>query len=106
MRIHEMAGKPAPANILTNIPRLIAAYYRQKPEISEPDQKVSFGTSGHRGTSANNTFNENHILSICQAIADVRKTNHMSGPLFIGKDTHALSEAAFLTAIEVFESFQ
>ena len=102
MRIHEMAGKPAPANILTNIPRLIAAYYRQKPEISEPDQKVSFGTSGHRGTSANNTFNENHILSICQAIADVRKTNHMSGPLFIGKDTHALSEAAFLTAIEVF----
>ena len=102
MRINEKAGKPAPANILTNIPRLIAAYYTQKPEISEPVQKVSFGTSGHRGSSVKNTFNENHILSICQAIADVRKINHLSGPLFIGKDTHALSEAAFLTAIEVF----
>ena len=102
MKIHELAGKPAPANILVNIPELIAAYYTQKPEISELSQKVSFGTSGHRGSSLKNTFNENHILAICQAIADVRKRNGLSGPVFVGKDTHALSEAAFRTAIEVF----
>jgi phosphoglucomutase len=102
MMIHELAGKPAPAKILVNIPRLIAAYYTQKPDISELSQKVSFGTSGHRGTSLKNTFNENHILAICQAIAEIRKKNGVSGPLFIGKDTHALSEAALLTAIEVF----
>jgi phosphoglucomutase len=102
MKIHKMAGKPAPTNLLINIPRLIAAYYTQKPDPSESSQKVSFGTSGHRGSSLKNTFNENHILAICQAIVDVRKKNAISGPLFIGKDTHALSEAAFLTAIEVF----
>ncbi len=102
MKIHELAGKPAPAKMLVNIPKLIAAYYTQKPDISEPLHKVSFGTSGHRGSSLKNTFNETHLLAICQAIAEVRKTNGVSGPLFIGKDTHALSEAALLTAIEVF----
>jgi len=102
MNIHELAGKPAPRAILVNIPQLIAAYYTQKPDISEPSQKVLFGTSGHRGSSFKNTFNENHILAICQAIAEVRKRNGVSGPLFVGKDTHALSEAALLTAIEVF----
>jgi len=101
MNIHELAGKPAPTNILVNVPKLIAAYYTQKPDISERSQKVSFGTSGHRGSSLKNTFNENHILAICQAIVDVRKLNAISGPLFIGKDTHALSEAALLSAIEV-----
>jgi len=102
MKIHKLAGKPAPTNILVNIPRLIAAYYTQIPDISDPLQKVSFGTSGHRGSSLKNTFNENHLLAICQAIAEVRKRNGVTGPLFVGKDTHALSEAALLTAIEVF----
>ena len=100
--MHDLAGKPAPANILVNIPRLVAAYYTQKPDSSEFSQMVAFGTSGHRGSSFKNTFNENHILAICQAIAEVRKRNAVSGPLFIGKDTHALSEPAFLTAVEVF----
>jgi len=102
MKVHELAGKPAPENILTNIPKLVATYYAQKPEISDPLQKVSFGTSGHRGSSFKSTFNETHILAICQAIAEVRKANNISGPIFIGKDTHALSEPAFITAIEVF----
>ena len=102
MNYHKLAGKQAPLEILVNIPRLIAAYYTQKPDISESSQKVTFGTSGHRGSSLKNTFNENHILAICQAIAEVRKRNGVTGPLFVGKDTHALSEAALLTAIEVF----
>jgi len=102
MKSHELAGEQAPIELLVNIPRLIAAYYTQKPDISELSHKVSFGTSGHRGSSLKNTFNENHILAICQAIAEVRKRNGVTGPLFVGKDTHALSEAAFLTAIEVF----
>jgi phosphoglucomutase len=102
MEIHELAGKQAPANVLVNIPRLVAAYYTQKPDSSELTHRVTFGTSGHRGSSLKNTFNENHILAICQAISEVRKRNSVLGPLFIGKDTHALSEPAFLTAIEVF----
>jgi len=102
MKIHEFAGKPPQQKNLVNIPQLVAAYYAYKPDISDPLQKVTFGTSGHRGSSLKNTFTETHILAICQAIAEVRKANKISGPLFIGKDTHALSEAAFLTAIEVF----
>jgi phosphoglucomutase len=101
MSKHEFAGKPAKAENLVNVPKLVASYYTNKPDISDPMQKVSFGTSGHRGTSLKHTFNETHILAICQAIAEVRKANKISGPLFIGKDTHALSEAALLTAIEV-----
>jgi len=102
MKIHEFAGTPAQTKNLVNIPQLVAAYYAYKPDISDPIQKVSFGTSGHRGSSLKYTFNETHILAICQAIAEVRKANKITGPLFIGKDTHALSEAALLTAIEVF----
>jgi phosphoglucomutase len=102
MKIHELAGTPAQTKDLVNIPKLVAAYYAYKPDISDPLQKVSFGTSGHRGSSLKYTFNETHILAICQAIAEVRKANMITGPLFIGKDTHALSEAALLTAIEVF----
>ena len=102
MSIHELAGKTAPAKSLVNIPQLVAAYYVHKPDISDPAQKVSFGTSGHRGTSLKHTFTETHILAICQAISEARKANKISGPLFIGKDTHALSEAALLTAVEVF----
>jgi phosphoglucomutase len=100
--MHELAGKLAPKEILTNIPRLVAAYYTQIPLYDEMRERISFGTSGHRGTSLENTFNENHILAICQALCDYRKAQKITGPLFIGKDTHALSEAAFRTAIEVF----
>jgi phosphoglucomutase len=102
MKIHESAGKPAEVKNLVNIPKLVAAYYAHKPDISDPLQKVTFGTSGHRGSSLKNTFTETHILAICQAIAEVRNAHKISGPLFIGKDTHALSESAFITAIEVF----
>ena len=100
----EQAGKKAPRALLTNIPQLVAAYYTQQPDTSESNQRVSFGTSGHRGSSLKHTFNENHILAICQAICEIRKQNGASGPLFMGKDTHALSEPAFRTAIEVFSA--
>jgi phosphoglucomutase len=102
MSVHPLAGKPAPQEILENIPRLVSAYYSNKPDINESNQKISFGTSGHRGSSLNYSFNENHILAIAQSISDYRKSNKINGPLFIGKDTHALSEPAFISAIEVF----
>ena len=98
----ELAGKPAPAQLLTNIPRLISAYYSTKPDASDAAQKVAFGTSGHRGTSTKGTFNEDHILAICQAISEYRRGQGIGGPLYIGMDTHALSEPALSTAIEVF----
>ena len=102
MKLHELAGKPAPRSILENIPRLIAAYYSRKPDVSEPTQLVAFGTSGHRGSSLKNSFNEAHILAVSQAICEYRKANKIKGPLFLGMDTHALSEPAFASAIEVF----
>lgn len=102
MRLHELAGKPAPRSILANIPRLVSAYYTHTPDASNPDQRVAFGTSGHRGSSLRNSFNERHILAIAQAIAEYRKSRKIAGPLFMGMDTHALSEAALSTAVEVF----
>ena len=87
--------------MLVNVPRLIAAYYDEKPEVSEPTQKVAFGTSGHRGSSLQVSFNENHILAISQAICEYRKSEGTSGPLFLAKDTHALSEPAFESALDV-----
>jgi len=102
MNIHPLAGKPAPQQLLENIPRLVSAYYSYKPDANEITHKISFGTSGHRGSSLNYAFNENHILAIAQAICDYRKSNRITGPLFIGKDTHALSEPAFISSIEVF----
>ena len=102
MNIHKLAGKPAPREMLVNIPRLMSAYYTLKPDPNIPAQRVSFGTSGHRGTSLNNSFNEDHVLAIAQATAEVRKANGVDGPMFIGMDTHALSEAAQNSAIEVF----
>ncbi len=87
---------------LVNIPRLISAYYTQKPDANDINQAVSFGTSGHRGKSFNNSFNEDHILAISQAICDYRAKQGTTGPLFMGMDTHALSEAALRTATEVF----
>ncbi|MEW6375658.1 MAG: phosphoglucomutase (alpha-D-glucose-1,6-bisphosphate-dependent) [Thermodesulfobacteriota bacterium] len=102
MTAHELAGKPAPRPLLVNIPRLVTAYYAQEPDVSDPAQRVTFGTSGHRGSSLKNSFNEEHILAVSQAICDYRKSKKINGPLFVGMDTHALSEAAFASAIEVF----
>jgi len=102
MNIHELAGKPVPLSMLANIPRLVAAYYTHKPDVSDPGQRVAFGTSGHRGSSLKNTFNEAHILAISQAICDYRASQKIRDPLFLGRDTHALSEPAFASAIEVF----
>jgi phosphoglucomutase len=102
MAIHELAGQPAPKSVLADIPKLISAYHTQKPDVSDPAQQVSFGTSGHRGSSLKNTFNEDHILAISQAICEYRASKNITGPLFMGMDTHALSEPALATAIEVF----
>lgn len=102
MKLHKLAGKPAPRTLLANIPRLISAYYTYKPDVTDPAQKVSFGTSGHRGSSLKNSFNEDHIIAISQAILDYRASQNITGPLFIGMDTHALSEPALATALEVF----
>ncbi len=101
MAINDLAGKPAPRYMLTNIPRLITAYYTHQPDVAEPSQRVEFGTSGHRGSSLRKSFNEHHILATTQAICDYRKINGITGPLFLGKDTHALSEPSFVTALEV-----
>ncbi len=102
MSIHKFAGKVAPREILPNIPRLVSAYYTGKPDPNNPDEMVSFGTSGHRGTSLANKFNENHILAISHAICEYRAANGIDGPLYLGMDTHALSEAALSTAVSVF----
>ena len=102
MILHELAGQPAPQATLVNVPRLVAAYYTTHPDPADPTQQVAFGTSGHRGTSAAGSFNEGHILAICQAIAEYRAGRGITGPLFAGMDTHALSEPALITAIEVF----
>ncbi|WMN59932.1 phosphoglucomutase (alpha-D-glucose-1,6-bisphosphate-dependent) [Pseudoalteromonas xiamenensis] len=102
MAIHPGAGKPAPKSELVNIPKLVSSYYLNEPDLEQfPEQCVEFGTSGHRGCSYNVKFNESHILAVTQAICDYRKANNIFGPLFLGKDTHALSEAAFNSAIEV-----
>ena len=99
---HPLAGQPAPRELLTNIPRLVSAYYTGHPSSEESAQQVAFGTSGHRGTSTQGSFNEDHILAVCQALVEYRQQAGITGPLFIGKDTHALSEPAESTAIEVF----
>jgi phosphoglucomutase len=99
--ISPLAGKPAPESILANIPRLVTDYYTFEPDPAVPAQRVTFGTSGHRGTSLQSSFNEEHILAITQAICIHRREQGIDGPLFIGIDTHALSEPAFASAIEV-----
>lgn len=101
MPIHELAGRPAPHHLLTHLPRLVSAYYTRQPDPHAPEQQVSFGTSGHRGTALQTSFNEDHILAITQAIVEYRQANQIDGPLFLGMDTHALSEAAQSTALEV-----
>ncbi|MEZ8280115.1 phosphoglucomutase (alpha-D-glucose-1,6-bisphosphate-dependent) [Vibrio splendidus] len=101
MAMHPRAGQKAQQEDLHNIPALVANYFLQQPDATNPDHKVLFGTSGHRGTADKSTFNENHILAIAQAVAEVRAEHGTTGPLFLGKDTHALSEPAFSTVIEV-----
>lgn len=102
MALHPLAGKPAPRERLENIPRLISAYYTYQPDPADLGQQVAFGTSGHRGSSLDSKFNENHILAICQALVEYRQAQKIDGPLYIGMDTHALSEPAQATAVEVF----
>ncbi|MBF6594678.1 MAG: alpha-D-glucose phosphate-specific phosphoglucomutase [Thermaceae bacterium] len=101
MSLSPLAGKPAPSSILANIPRLLASYYALQPDPNNPAQQVAFGTSGHRGTPTNGSFNEAHILAISQAVAEYRTQQGITGPLYIGMDTHALSEVAWVSALEV-----
>ncbi len=101
MKVSPLAGKPAEQNILVNIPRLVTAYFTGKPDPSIATEKVSFGTSGHRGSSFKNSFNENHILAITQAICHYRNQQKTDGPLYLGFDTHALSAPSYATTMEV-----
>ena len=96
-----LAGKPAPPAMLIDVAKLVAAYYANVPDPAVPAQRVAFGTSGHRGSSFDSTFNESHVLAISQAICLYRKQQGIDGPLFIGIDTHALSAPAFASALEV-----
>lgn len=102
MSTHPLAGKPAPYEVLINVPRLISAYYTYQPNPDDPAHRVAFGTSGHRGSSLLHSFNEPHILAISQAICEYRQGQNITGPLYIGMDTHALSEPALYSAVEVF----
>src|SRR5665213_2855902 len=99
--VSPLAGKPAPKEMLVDLARLEREYYQRQPDPADPAQMVSFGTSGHRGTSLNGSFNEAHILAITQAICEYRSANGVDGPLYMGKDTHALSAPAQRTALEV-----
>jgi len=101
MALHKLAGKPAAKSMLINVPRLISDYYTRHPDVTDAAQLVSFGTSGHRGSASKNSFNEDHILAVTQAICDYRSANKITGPLFLGMDTHALSEPSHATALEV-----
>ncbi len=101
MKVSPLAGKPVEPTLLVNVPKLITAYYSEKPDPSSPAQRVVFGTSGHRGSSLENRFNEWHILAITQAICLYRKQRLIDGPLFLGMDTHALSVPALTSALEV-----
>jgi phosphoglucomutase len=101
MNVSPLAGKPAEPSILVNVPKLVTAYYTDVPDPGVPEQRVVFGTSGHRGSSLEKTFNERHILAITQAICLYRKQKKIDGPLFLGIDTHALSIPAFASALEV-----
>lgn len=101
MKTNPLAGKPAQPSMLVNVPRLVTAYYSNLPDPALPGQRVAFGTSGHRGSAFENSFNEWHVLAISQAICDYRTQRGIDGPLFLGIDTHALSEPAFASALEV-----
>ena len=104
--MHPLAGKPAPTDLLIDVARLERDYYARQPNLADPTQLVSFGTSGHRGTPFEATFTEAHILAITQAICEYRSGMGINGPLFLGKDTHAASHAAERTALEVLAANQ
>src|ERR1700733_15243567 len=99
--ISPLAGKPAPKEMLIDVAQLKREYFERQPDMDDPNQMVSFGTSGHRGSSLDGTFTEAHILAITQAICDYRRAHNTNGPLYMGKDTHALSGPAQRTALEV-----
>ena len=99
--ISPLAGKPATRSLLVDVPCLVSAYYTGVPDPSVPAQRVAFGTSGHRGSSFECSFNEWHVLAITQAICEYRQSQHICGPLFLGIDTHALSQPACASALEV-----
>ncbi len=101
MSLHPLAGLPVPPERIPNIPRLVSDYYVRQPDLNQPEQRVSFGTSGHRGSASDSRFNEAHILAIVQAVCEYRDTQGIDGPLMLGMDTHALSEAAWISAVEV-----
>src|SRR5260370_14367553 len=101
MAISPLAGKPAPKELLVDVARLEREYCERRPDMGDPNQRVSFGTSGHRGSSLHGTFTEAHILAITQAICEYRRSKGIDGPLYMGKDTHALSHPAQRTALEV-----
>lgn len=101
MALHPLAGKPVPVELRIDIPALVSSYYNRQPDPTDPAQQVAFGTSGHRGSSLKKSFNEAHILAVTQAICDHRRQQGIDGPLFLGKDSHALSEPSFATALEV-----
>src|SRR5229473_7617957 len=101
MNVSPLAGTPAPASMLVNVSRLVTAYYAEHPDHLVAAERVAFGTSGHRGSAFERTFNEAHILAITQAICRYRQAHGIDGPLFMGMDTHALSEPAFVSALEV-----
>jgi len=99
---HPLAGKPAPADALANIPRLVSAYFCERPDPAVRAERVAFGTSGHRGSALRRSFNEAHVLAIAHAVVQYRRGEGIDGPLYLGIDTHALSEPAFVSALEVF----
>src|SRR5262245_14630409 len=98
---HPLAGQPAPAEARTDVPRLLHEFAIRRPDLADPQQRVAFGTSGHRGTALDGSFTRAHILALAQAICDYRKVRGHTGPLFLGKDTHALSGPAQEAALEV-----
>ena len=101
MPLHPLAGQLAPRSVLVDLQELRHAYQSDQPDMAVPGQRVAFGTSGHRGSSFKRSFNEPHILAVTQAVCEYRRSQGTTGPLYLGKDTHALSEPAWMTVLEV-----
>src|SRR4029453_6272212 len=101
MALHPLAGQPAPPELLVNVPRLVTEYYARRPDPDPVEERVVFGTSGHRGSSLSGSFNEAHILAVTHAVVEERRARGVTGPLFLAIDTHALSEPAFASALDV-----
>src|SRR3954468_7559248 len=101
MGMHPLAGRPAPRELLVDVPKLVTAYFVETPDMTQPSERVAFGTSGHRGSAFTRSFNEAHIAAVTQAVCDHRRERGVDGPLFLGIDTHALSEPALEVALSV-----